>query len=167
MTLKPYLNAKAKQTFIQLSAAGTAIGSALDQVAGHMPKDVAADLKRSRSFLTRALTNWMAPMDDKTKQATMRQAAGVNIGVISDVTKKREQTDYLKYIRDIRFEAYQDGGQDHIYDLCEHTMATVCRNCDGSCKAECPLYAAYQKFDIEFWNANHPACEYAGAGNVQ
>ncbi|WP_436663577.1 DUF5651 domain-containing protein [Alicyclobacillus acidoterrestris] len=164
--MKNYLNAAEKQTFILLSAAGTAIGTGVDQVGSHLPKEIVADFKRANSFLRRALTAWMAPMDTKTKQATLRQAAGVNIGVISDVTKRREQEEYVKYIRDVREEAYREGGRDYVYDLCEHTLAMVCRRCDGKCRDTCALYQAYQHFDIEFWNAHHPRCEYAGAGEV-
>jgi hypothetical protein len=166
--MKNYFNAAEKQIFILASAAGTAIGTVLDNSGTRFPKQVAADLKRARTYLIKALQNWVEPVDERSREAMKRQAAGVNIGVISDISKRLEQERYVKYIRDVREKAYADGGRDYVYDLAEHTLAMVCGRCDGKPKHQgCPLYEAYRHFEIEFWNAHHPECEYSGTGELK
>lgn len=149
-----YLNAAQKYSLTMMLACGQFLDQALEQ-AQKMPKDIAADLKRGRSWVWRAATEWLKRYDERTHRAVLNIIKDCEIGIIAKQDKR--QLEHLeRYI----------GGREYAERLAEAAMQATCRTCDGACKDSCPLYEAYKHFDIPAWDEAHPHCEYAGAGSV-
>jgi phage portal protein BeeE len=164
--VKDYMNAHEQQSYLMASAAVTAVGTVLDRVSGRLQKEALADLRRGRAFIERALRTWIKPVNQRTREILMRKSAGVTIGVINDTAMQATHKEFLRYMKRIRDEVYQEEGRDYVYDLAEVAMAAACPGCNGAPKATCPVYEALHNLYIEPWDANHPRCEYAGSGAV-
>lgn len=125
----------------------------LERGEGFIPANVAADLKRGRTFTKRAMDEWLSEIDTKTAKGVVNMIKDYEISI---QTNRQAANDPGK-----KMQAALNSGMEYIERFAEQAMAGNCANCDGACRDECPLYEGFVHFGIPTYDENHVNCPYA------
>ncbi|MCL6453569.1 MAG: DUF5651 domain-containing protein [Alicyclobacillus sp.] len=148
-----YLNAAQKRALVTLMACVSFLEEIQNAV--KLPKEVATNIKRGRTWAYKAATAWVDGIDAPTRRAVLNLAKDTEIGVVTRATRANTEA-MERYV----------AGREYVEQMAELAMAHRCRECDGSIRDGCPLYESLKHYDIPPWDEEHPRCEYAGTGAV-
>lgn len=149
-----YLNAAQKQALMMLLACTQFLDRTIET--DKLPKDVAAHIRRARTWARKASDAWLQQTDAPARRAIANMIHDLDIGVLVRADKERLQ-DFQQFLTH----------QEYAYRLAELAMEHQCKTCDGTPKAQCALYESLKHYDAPSWDERHPLCEYAGAGAIQ
>lgn len=164
--MKGYMNRQEKVNWLLTVALVKRAEDTMRDLREHGSKpELVAKFQVAAQLLHEGVAEWVNQVDVQT-QAQLRRDSERNVAalVLDKDLEKHERKQWERSF-DTRTQLAKEN-PDVIHDLSELVLLLKCRHCNGLPKTKgCDVFNRLDQYEIPIWDATHPICPYALAGD--